>query len=224
MAEYYLLFNLWIYSLLKLYFMNIELKNIKHSPSLSEETEAFTASLYINGKHAGYAKNAGHGGSTDYYQKDVKGKELIKQAEDHTKSLKKPDDPFINMALEEKINDLLYEHLQKKDLEKFNKKLAKITDNGIAYGIPNDSYSYFTFNHSIEKFLNNIEGIEHIKNLIRDKIIPKLGSDKIILNTNIPEKLLLKSGLKKGQYAQPKTNMTVQVNLDLNKDQNKRGR
>ncbi len=157
-------------STLELYFMNIELKNIKH---------------------AGYAKNAGHGGSTDYYHKDAKGKELIRDAEDYTKSFKKLDDPFINMALEEKIDDLLYDHLQKKELEKFNKKLAKITENGIAYGIPNDSYSYFTFNHSMEKFLNNIKGIEHIKNLIRDKIIPKLGSDKIILNTNIPEKLLL---------------------------------
>jgi len=81
--------------------------------------------------------------------------------------------------LEEKINDLLYDHLQKKDLEKFNKKLTKITDNGIAYGIPNDSYSYFTFNHSMEKFLNNIKGIDHIKNLIRDKIIPKLRTRKL---------------------------------------------
>lgn len=205
--------------------MNIELKNIKHSPSLSEETEAFTASLYINGKHAGYAENTGHGGETNYYEKDAKGKELIKQAEYYTKSFKEPDDPFIRMALEEKINELLYEHLQKKDLEKFNKKLTKITDNGIAYGIPNDSYSYFTFNHSMEKFLSNIKGIEHIKNLIRDKIIPKLGSDKIILNSNIPEKLLLESGLKKGQYAQPKANIIWLENLDSNNEQQtKRGR
>lgn len=205
--------------------MNIELKNIKHSPSLSEETEAFTASLYINGKHAGYAKNAGRGGATNYYDKDAKGKELIKQAEDYTKTFKEPDDPFINMALEEKIDDLLYDHLQKKELEKFNKKLAKITDNGIAYGIPNDSYSYFTFNHSMEKFLSINKGIEHIKNLIRDKIIPKLGTDKIILNTNIPEKLLLESGLKKGQYAQPKANILWIENLGLNNEQQaKRGR
>lgn len=205
--------------------MQIELKNVKHFPSLSQETEAFTASLYINGKHAGYAENTGHGGSTDYYAKDEKGKELIKQAEEYVKSFKKTDDRFINLALEEKINDLLYDHLQKKDLEKFNKKLAKITDNGIAYGIPNDSYSYFTFNHSMEKFLNNIKGIEHIKNLIMDKIIPKLGSDKIILNTNIPEKLLLESGLKKGQYAQPKANKMWIENLVPNSEQQaKRGR
>lgn len=204
--------------------MNIELKNIKHFPSLSQETEAFTASLYIKGKHAGCAKNVGHGGSTDYYAKDAKGKELIRDAEDYTKSFKKLDDPFINMALEEKIDDLLYDHLQKKELEKFNKKLAKITDSGIAYGIPNHSYSYFTFNHSMEKFLSSIKGIEHVKNLIKDKIIPQLGKDKIILNTNIPEKILLESGLKKGQYAQLKTKITAKANLDSQNDQIKRGR
>ena len=204
--------------------MNIELKNVKHFPSLSQETEAFTASLYINGKHAGYAENTGHGGETNYYDKDAKGKELIKQAEEYAKSFKKSDDRFINMALEEKINDLLYDHLQKKDLEKFNKKLAKITDSGIAYGIPNDSYSYFKFNHSMEKFLSINKGIDHIKNLIKDKIIPKLGNDKIILNTNIPEKILLESGLKKDQYNQPKTNIIWLENLDSNKEQIKRGR
>jgi len=76
----------------------------------------------------------------------------------------------------------------------------------------------------MEKFLSNIKGIEHIKNLIRDKIIPKLGTDKIILNTNIPEILLLESGLKKGQYAQLKTNITAQANLDSQNEQIKRGR
>ncbi|CDT00991.1 hypothetical protein BN1088_1432764 [Sphingobacterium sp. PM2-P1-29] len=81
--------------------MNIETKNIKHAPSLSQETEAFTANIYINGKHAGYAENAGHGGETNYYPKDAKGKELIKQAEDFAKSSKQPNDPFLNMAFED---------------------------------------------------------------------------------------------------------------------------
>lgn len=201
--------------------MNIELKNVKHFPSLSQETEAFTASLYINGKHAGYAENTGHGGETNYYDKDAKGKELIKQAEEYTKSFKKPDDPFTNMALEEKINDLLYDHLQKKDIEKFNKKLAKITDNGIAYGVPNHSYSYFTFNHSMEKFLSRNDGIEHIKNLIKNKIIPKLQPGQMILNTNIPEKILKEAGLNKQQYLEPKIN---QNNVASNKESHSRGR
>lgn len=58
--------------------MKIELKNIHHSPQLSEETLAFTANLYINGTHVGYAKNHGRGGTTHYQAKDEKGKLLIR--------------------------------------------------------------------------------------------------------------------------------------------------
>lgn len=45
--------------------MILTLKNIKHSPSLSQETEAFTADIYVDGKKAGYCENHGQGGQTD---------------------------------------------------------------------------------------------------------------------------------------------------------------
>ena len=41
--------------------MNIELKNVKIYAGLSEETIAFNASVYIDGKKVGEAKNSGHG-------------------------------------------------------------------------------------------------------------------------------------------------------------------
>ena len=44
---------------------SIEVKNIKIAQHMSEETLAFTASLWVNGKREGSIKNAGHGGSTD---------------------------------------------------------------------------------------------------------------------------------------------------------------
>lgn len=43
--------------------MNIEVKNYKRYPALSEETEAYSATVYIDGKRAGEARNDGHGGS-----------------------------------------------------------------------------------------------------------------------------------------------------------------
>lgn len=52
----------------------------------------------------------------------------------------------------------------------------------------------------------------------------QLETDKIILNTNIPEKLLIESGLKKGQYALPKANIKWIENLDSNNEQIKRER
>ena len=39
--------------------MNIELKNIKIAEHLSEETTAFTADIFVNGKKVGYARNDG---------------------------------------------------------------------------------------------------------------------------------------------------------------------
>lgn len=46
--------------------MKIELKNLKTMPSLSEETTAYTATVWIDGKAAFAASNHGHGGGDDY--------------------------------------------------------------------------------------------------------------------------------------------------------------
>ena len=45
--------------------MEITLKNVKTYAGLSEETIAFNASVYIDGKKVGDAKNNGQGGSND---------------------------------------------------------------------------------------------------------------------------------------------------------------
>lgn len=51
--------------------MELTLRSIKIAKHLSEETTAFTATVYIDGKKAGFARNDGRGGSnfvdwTDY--------------------------------------------------------------------------------------------------------------------------------------------------------------
>ena len=52
---------------------SIEVKNIKISAHMSEDSVAFTASLWVNGKRVGHLKNDGHGGATKidlYIKKD----------------------------------------------------------------------------------------------------------------------------------------------------------
>jgi hypothetical protein len=44
--------------------MKVTLKNIKHHARMSEETNAFEADLYVDGKKVGYAYNDGHGGES----------------------------------------------------------------------------------------------------------------------------------------------------------------
>jgi len=41
-----------------------------------------------------------------------------------------------------------------------------------------------------------------IQKTIAEKVLPKLGDGKI-LNTNIPEHILLDAGVKEGQYVKP---------------------
>lgn len=47
--------------------MKIELKGIKHYPSLSEETNCYEASLYVDGKKIGTVSNRGTGGCDSFY-------------------------------------------------------------------------------------------------------------------------------------------------------------
>ena len=92
--------------------MKIELKNVKFSEAMSEETNAFTADLYINGKKAGYCKNTGQGGCTDYYGIEHYQSDIIKEAETYCKSLPKTKwkDMEFDQSLESVI-DQLFEDL-----------------------------------------------------------------------------------------------------------------
>lgn len=61
--------------------MKIELKNVKISQDLSEETTAYTATVYVNGQRAFTASNHGQGGSDNYWPVDAEGKALLLEAE-----------------------------------------------------------------------------------------------------------------------------------------------
>lgn len=47
--------------------LRIAVKNYKTYPAFSEETEAFAATLYLDGKRIGEVSNRGQGGSNEYY-------------------------------------------------------------------------------------------------------------------------------------------------------------
>lgn len=54
--------------------MKIELRNVKHYASMSEETACFEAMIYLDGKPAGRVYNRGHGGCHDYDNRDTEKK------------------------------------------------------------------------------------------------------------------------------------------------------
>ena len=110
----------------------VELKSLKIASNLSEETIAFTANIYVDGKKVGWAKNGGYGGGTEYR---LEGADLREAVEGWAKTL--PDrvssfnggdgKPFTYpMDFEAVIDDIVYkkdaENFRKKEINSFNRK------------------------------------------------------------------------------------------------------
>ncbi len=166
--------------------MKIELKSIKHSPSLSEETEAFTANLYVNGKKLGYVENRGNGGCTNYNIFNNKDKQKLIDVENYCKTLP-PSTSFgivTDMTLEVMIDDLLNDYLNKKESKKFEAKKIKDMKKGILVskeGVTN-SYNLISWKgHTLESLLMFDNG----RNAIKKQLAKIKNEGSIVLNTNL---------------------------------------
>jgi hypothetical protein len=162
--------------------MKIELKNFKYYAGMSEETNAFTADVYADGKKIAYAKNDGHGGST-YYHAEPKNRTLLEQAEAYCKSLpdQKPEGYtfVIKMDLEQMIDDLVTEKL----LEQDKKKQQKRMETEIQIGVPNGmSYRTVSFGRGKKVPLSQIPRATLQKAV--DDLKAKYPNEQI-LNTNL---------------------------------------
>ena len=160
--------------------MKIELKSIKFSEAMSEETNAFTAILYVNGKKVGYCKNTGQGGCTNYDNLTPEDRKAIAEAEAYCKALPKTKWKTMefDQSLESVIDDLLADWLKAKETKKFERKMLK----SILVGSPDEnraSYSYY----NLKRPLSEIP-----KKPLQDavnKIKLKLRTGEVILNTNL---------------------------------------
>lgn len=135
--------------------MKIELKRFTTNARLSQETTAFAADVWIDGKKAGYAENAGHGGNTMVHLD----KSVRDQVEAHGKTLVPAEYKFVSGA-EWIIDQLVEAELQKKSDKALAKKLAKIDAQERANNEPRgyetaryrsgDSWSWFAFKHGTD--------------------------------------------------------------------------
>ena len=95
--------------------MKIELKSIKYSAFMSEETNAFEATVYIDGTKAGRASNRGHGDPINIYPYDLQVRldqygSTLPMTHYHGLDLKQDAESL--------INDLLSDWLIAQDLKK----------------------------------------------------------------------------------------------------------
>lgn len=204
--------------------MKIELKKIEYSERLSEETEAFSADLYINGKKAGEASNSGHGGSTGYRAYDAEGMALIREAEDWCKRLPPkvypPDDSFPNglkldMDLEQYIDDLVNDFIKRR----FQAKMSgSMKQHVVLSNDPEVHYATYKLVKPIDAMLSTPDGKAFLTRILTG-IRPELKKDEMIINTNIPEDILKAAGFDETQYIKSVTNKPVK-----NKTRKKQGR
>lgn len=172
--------------------MQIKLKNIKFYESLSEETNAFTADLYINGKNVGYVRNSGQGGSTFYQPNSVEDRVIIDEAEKYCLGL--PPIKYasfnIEMNLENKIDQLFEEWLKAKDEAKLRKKLAKSMLSNLCVKT-DDGFTELSWYRGKRKVtIAELLIVANGRELLRNAIAKAKGEGKEVLNTNIPIELM----------------------------------
>jgi hypothetical protein len=116
--------------------MKIEIRNLKFSQLASEETHCFAATIYIDDKRAGTARNAGHGGPTDIDPRacleglNAHAATLPKVVTD-IKDEKDPTGFFTyDPTGESLVNDLVDEALTERDLKKALAKRVLFTRAG----------------------------------------------------------------------------------------------
>lgn len=109
----------------------LSLKKVQYSASLSEETSAFTADVYFDGKRLAHASNRGCGGPTDIDAYEGQ-RQRLQEAEDYAKTFPhvgtvygEPYD-FGMHSVESIVDDLLADYLTAKDLKRLLKKTVGI--------------------------------------------------------------------------------------------------
>ncbi|PUZ21298.1 hypothetical protein DCC81_25150 [Chitinophaga parva] len=188
--------------------MKIEIKNISHSERLSEETHAFAATLYIDGKKVGNVRNEGMGGPTDIAHESREGLELIRQAENWCNQLpptvypaegSTPEIP-VDMSLESHIDALLLGYLQEKDRKQFLRKMEKAMLTGIVV-CPEDANEFgeFKLKGKVDDFVMSASGRALLVKVLKT-ILPKMKEGDRIVNRNIPVEIYKAAGLADYQY------------------------
>jgi len=184
--------------------MQIELRNIQVNERLSDDSNAFSATIYIDNKKVGIATDDGRGGETDYYASNAQGKELLREAETWCKALPpsvradilvdgKPLTVDMNLSLY--LANIVFEHLQKKEAERLERKIQKLMVDSIVYGsIPKD-VSYLKYKIPIADFLKSEAGMKALKKAIVERVIPELKGGQKILNTNFSDDFIRTLGL-----------------------------
>lgn len=161
-----------------------EIKSFKHLESRSEETNCFSAILYINGKKMADCGNSGHGGPTDvtffpqYRKMEREIEEFLK-----TQPKIKFESCEFGRTLDYIVDELVEELLVAKHL----KKLLKKTGQYLIFQNAQGSYHQIGWKkYRVDELLKIPSG----RDILKKTITSYVANGNILINENIPSELL----------------------------------
>lgn len=173
--------------------MKIELKNIKYFASGSQETNCFTADLWVDNAKIAYCENDGHGGETNI--QPFTGKlDQLRAVEKYAKSLPKLlgfNGSYYDNSLENVVDELFESHLKEKEAKRINKAIAKKCEDAIVFGTKNEqgyTYRMLKFKQPISTIMNMGEKGETFITAQVEKVKGMLKDGEIIFNNNLPKR------------------------------------
>lgn len=169
--------------------MKIELKNIKHFYELTDETNAFSAKLYVNDLLTAECSDTGKGGCIDIRPVNGK-KDLLETAEKYAKSLpplKTEFDFDLDMDLELFIAQLIEADIEERD---FKKAVKKLEVKNIVFGKGKQEIAYTWFTDKGNKKVAISELLLKGTQKLIDCLARLRKEGNQIFNTNIPDEIL----------------------------------
>lgn len=169
------------------------LKNFQHLESRSDETECFSATLYVNGKKFAECGNGGHGAPTDIRVfPECKG--LAQEIEVFLKTQPKVKLEGCDFELDRDMELIVDTLLQKLLDEKEMRKIKAKTKKSLVFRKPDGDHIVVSWkNQTIATMIAVTGGSEALKKVI----VKEVTAGNVLINDNIPTILLPKETNKK---------------------------
>lgn len=169
--------------------MKIELKNIKHSEELSDDSNAFSANLYVNGKFIATCTDDGNGREINIKANNKGCQAVLLEAQTYAKTLPKNEEYDLEMDLELFVGQLVEAYIEEKE---FKKAVKKLEAKNIVFGksIKKIAYSWFTAGGKKKVPIATMLLTPLSKEILAKRIAKLKNEGNQIFNTNIPEELL----------------------------------
>lgn len=161
--------------------MKIELKNLKVNLEFSEETIMFRSDVHINGMKIFYADNDGRGGCTSVHVFNPMQKQMWFEVDRYCRD-------NYDMYFTDKIDELVYAEIERREKQKFSKKINKDMQKGII--LSKDDLKSYSIVSWKGKTINDLLSQQGGETVLKNTVDKYQAQGYKVYNTNLPHHIL----------------------------------